>query len=206
MRHVALTVAMVAALGGTLEAQRTVEIGTDPGAPTALMGAGNCAHLTGLSFWFYGGTLGDPSDEAFFSRLYINAGSDFLEGSELFWADLDQSHAGRYDFLLDRLAVVFGATYTFSIFTNNCGPADDLGPGVCPVPFGSVWSDPFVEVTTTDAYRDGYLIHGREGPLPGQDIRFEATFLTPEPSTLLLLAAGLLGLGWVSRRRWPRVS
>jgi hypothetical protein len=212
MRNLALVVAMAATLGGPLEAQTTVKIGTDPGATTALGGLAEISsyvsqtfvapgpYLRSLSFWFYGGTLETPSDGPWQSGLIINSGLGLGGGPELFQVTLDQTHAGRYDFFFDDLAVVFGAPYSFTIYNTDCGSPDDLEPGTCPVPVTGVWATPSFEVTTSDAYADGYFMGFFGEPDFDRDIRFEATF-TPEPSTVLLLATGLLGLGWLARKR-----
>ena len=135
---------------------------------------------------------------------------DFLGGQELFLAELDQSIHGRYDFYFDDLSLTPGDVYTFSIFTNNCGTScgTDNPPGGSP-PNNGVYLDPQVEVTTTDAYRDGFLIYGRSGTVNDQDIRFEATFVSvAEPPTLLLTGTGLLlylGLvGWLKENESKR--
>jgi len=192
-------------------------IGTDPSASSTLMDAGNNAdwrsqtfvalapYLNSLSFWFNGGTLGTSSDEAFYSRLYINTGLGFFAGPELYEAALDQSRAGRYDFTFGNLAVTPGASYTFSVFTNNCGTG---ALDACPVPVTGTWSNPLVDVTTTDAYAGGYLIDGRNGPDASRDMRFQATFGVPEPATGLLLLVGLLALGGIVTwrdGRWRRL-
>jgi hypothetical protein len=199
-------------------AQTFTGIGTDPFAPTEWIDAGNDAdwrsqtfiaadsRLRSLSFWFDGGTRTGITDD-FYSRLYINAGVGFLESPPIFAAALDQTIQGRYDFYFNDLTLTPSDSYTFSIFTNDCGPdcGADNPPGGGP-PITGAFQDPQVEVTTRDAYRDGFFINGRVGPVYDRDMRFEATFVSvAEPPTWLLTGTGLLlcvGLvGWRKREQ-----
>jgi hypothetical protein len=86
----------------------------------------------------------------------------------------------------------------FTVFTNNC---DDHFEAPCDPPETGVFTQPSLELTTTDAYADGLVYlrgHGDET----RDVRFEATFHTvSEPSTWLLMVTGLIGVGIVARRR-----
>ena len=206
---------LICPTAGPAAAQNFVGIGTDPMAPTELVNAGNFADwrsqtfishgafLRSLSFWFHGGTRYSSLDDDFYTRLYINTGFGFCpEGHlQVFRAALDHRVSGRYDFYFNALRLVPGSPYTFSIFTNNCGPScgTDNPPGGGP-PITGFHQNPRVEVTMTDAYGDGYFIRGRSGPIYDRDMRFEATFV-PEPSTSALMCTGLLGLGFLVWRR-----
>ena len=187
MRCLAATLALAAALCGPLQAQTSVKIGTNTGAPTYRYSMADLSntigqtftargsYLTGFSFWFYGGTLDSP-EGAFFTQLDISGAG----GASIFWSTLDQGHRGRYDFSFDPIRVVFGSTYWIEVLTSNCDGEPDVLDR-CPVPVTGEFTTPSVEVTTIDAYRAGDFIDGNNMAIRDADIRFRATFLTPEP-------------------------
>lgn len=179
--------------------QGQVVIGTEPGAATTLHPFGYTGQgvtqtfiarggqLARLSFWFYGGQgiLAGGDAETFFTALFIQKGSTLIEDYS-FRTFLSQQSQGRVDIVFDQpLWMTEEDVYSFILYTNNSG----VGCAEC-APIGNRFILPRVEMTSVDAFADGQATIVVGNTVFSGDVRFEAEFTVPEPSSMALLVLG----------------
>ncbi len=177
---------------------------------------GTSTTLTSFSFWVGANDpqiAGGTGPYQFYTQLFAWNGST-VTGSALYTSGVldavccDSNVPPRFDFSVGSLALTSGAQYLALVANTAEGVGLKLGYATTSSGFGSTYAGgEFIggstpaggppDATTASYYPIAFA--------PGNDLMFAADFArvtaTPEPATFGLMITGLIGIGFVRRRR-----